>query len=91
VQAGGLNPVAANFVDEQGEKALAARNKYFFRGRNRWSRAECGKFALTRTRTRTLEGDESQEDEGIVRMDDLEKVLGEVRPALGKEDEVLRM
>jgi hypothetical protein len=89
VQAGGLNPVAADFVDERGEKALAARNKYFFRGRNRWSRAECGKFALTRTRT--LEGDESQENEGIVRMDDLEKVLGEVRPALGKEDKVLRM
>ena len=87
MQAGGLNPVAADFVDEQGDKSLAARNEYFSGAEIAGLVRSAASFALTRT----LEGDESQEDEGGVRMDDLEKVLGEVRPASGKEDEVLRM
>jgi len=86
-EAGGLNPVAADFVDEQGEKGLAARTDHFSGAELAGLVRSAASFALART----LEGDESQEDEGVVTMDDLEKALGEVRPALGKQDEVLRM
>lgn len=87
--AGALRDDAVRLLEDDGEKGLAARTEHYSGAELAGLVRSAASFALARS----LEGkdDEPSEASGVVTVDDIEKALGEVRPALGKQDEALKM
>jgi vesicle-fusing ATPase len=85
-EAGGMSDKAQAILEEAGEDGLPARTEYFTGAELAGLIRSAASFALART----VEEDDAS-DVGIVNVADLEKALREVRPALGKQDEVLEM
>jgi len=86
-EADGVSKEATALIDDAGKDGLAARTEHFSGAELAGLVRSAASFALSRT----LEGDDQGDDEGVVRVSDLEQALQEVRPALGKQDEVLKM
>ena len=85
-EAGGLTEKAVSFVEDIGAEGLAAKTEHFSGAELAGLVRSAASFALART----IEGDQDL-SEGAVSAKDLKKALSEVRPALGKQDEVLKM
>ena len=82
---GALSSAAIAFIEDIESKiGLPARTEYFSGAELAGLVRSAASFALARTI-------EDPTDEGIVYVPDLEQALQEVRPALGKQDEVLHM
>jgi vesicle-fusing ATPase len=85
-EAGGMSDKAQVILEEAGKDGFPARTEYFTGAELAGLIRSAASFALART----IEEDNAN-DVGIVNVLDLEKALREVRPALGKQDEVLEM
>lgn len=83
-EAGGVSPSVVDLLEDVGEKGIAARSEHFTGAELAGLIRSAASFALARTI-------DSEDEEGLVSVADLEKALGEVRPALGKQDEVLKL
>lgn len=81
-EAGGMSAAAVDLLENISEDGLAARSEHFTGAELAGLIRSAASFALART----IDTDE----EGLVSVVDLETALGEVRPALGKQDEVLK-
>ena len=95
-EAGGLSKAAENMTEDLGEKGLAALSDKFTGAEIAGLVRSAASFALARS----VQGltDEENEDasfldseEGKVSVADFEQALTEVRPSLGKQDELLQM
>jgi vesicle-fusing ATPase len=86
-EADGVSPDAVALIEDTGENGMAARTEHFSGAELAGLVRSAASFALTRA----LEAGQSDEDDGVVSIADLEEALQEVRPALGKQDEVLKM
>jgi vesicle-fusing ATPase len=86
-EAGGLSEAATEILENVGEDGIAARTEHFTGAELAGLVRSAASFALART----VEAEEGDEEEGMVNVDDLELALQEVRPVLGKQDEVLDM
>eukprot|EP00978_Attheya_sp_CCMP212_P034345 scaffold143509_cov51-Attheya_sp.AAC.1 len=86
-QAGAMSKDACDLVEDVSEKGLAGRSEYFSGAELAGLVRSAASFALART----VEEDVNQEEVGVVSVDDLNQALKEVRPALGKQDEVLKL
>jgi SpoVK/Ycf46/Vps4 family AAA+-type ATPase len=87
-EAGGMSDEALSFIENLGEDGLPARTEHFTGAELAGLVRSAASFALART----VEADGSIKDSstaGIVAVSDLVEALSEVRPALGKQDEVL--
>ena len=85
--AGGLSEDAIAFLEDLGERGLSYRTEYFTGAELAGLVRSAASFALART----VEFNDSDNDTnaGMVTVSDLDRALSEVRPALGKQDEVL--
>jgi SpoVK/Ycf46/Vps4 family AAA+-type ATPase len=81
-EAGGMSTAAVDLLENISEGGLAARSEHFTGAELAGLIRSAASFALARTI--------DAEEEGLVSVVDLETALGEVRPALGKQDEVLK-
>jgi vesicle-fusing ATPase len=86
-EAGGVSTEAQTMLEDLGDYGFPARTEYFTGAELAGLVRSAASFALARA----VECDEPDEDSGIVSVHDLETALTEVRPALGKQDEVLEM
>lgn len=88
-QAGGLSSDAKSILEDLGQDGFPAKTEYFTGAELAGLVRSAASFALART----VEDDHDvcNEDAGIVNVADLEHALQEVRPVLGKQDEVLEM
>jgi vesicle-fusing ATPase len=86
-EAGGMSSTACVFVEDLNEEGLPARTEHFTGAELAGLVRSAASFALART----VEDDKGDEDVGVLTIADLELALSEVRPALGKQDEVLEM
>mmetsp|Transcript_109 Transcript_109/g.120 ORF Transcript_109/g.120 Transcript_109/m.120 type:complete len:631 (-) Transcript_109:66-1958(-) len=84
LDAGGLSNGAIEMLENVDQEGLAARCEHFTGAELAGLVRSAASFALARTL-------DSNDNEGIVGATDLERALGEVRPALGKQDELLKM
>lgn len=87
-EAGGISKESNTFIENLEEDGLPARTEHFTGAELAGLVRSAASFALART----VEGDGSISDSasaGIVTVDDLNRALSEVRPALGKQGEVL--
>ena len=84
-EAGGLDPEAQEWIEDLGDEGLAAKTDYYSGAELAGLVRSAASFALGRTI------DESGDAEGMVRREDFEKGLTEVRPALGRQDELLKL
>ena len=82
-EAGGLSPEAIVMLEDIGEDGIPASTEYFTGAELAGLVRSAASFALART----VEDDNI--DAGVVSVSDLNQALIEVRPALGKQDEVL--
>jgi vesicle-fusing ATPase len=82
--AGALSAEAVAMVEDVTEVGLAARSEYFSGAEIAGLVRSAASFALARTV-------ENDQDGGVVGVSDLEEALQEVIPALGKQDEVLKL
>ena len=82
-EAGGFDAYAETFVESLDDDGLPALTEHFTGAELAGLTRSAASFALARA---VEEGDGA---EGLVTKADLEEALGEVRPALGKQDEVL--
>jgi SpoVK/Ycf46/Vps4 family AAA+-type ATPase len=83
-EAGGMSPSVVDLIEDLSEFGIPARSEHFTGAELAGLVRSAASFALARTI-----GDDKEE--GIVAVPDIEKALGEVLPALGKQDEVLKM
>lgn len=83
-EAGGLSTEAIAMLEDLGEEGLPTRTEYFTGAELAGLVRSAASFALART----VEESHS-DDSGIITVADLKASLEEVRPALGKQDEVL--
>ncbi|CAJ1945629.1 unnamed protein product [Cylindrotheca closterium] len=83
-EAGGLSEEAIDMLEDLGEDGLPAKAEYFTGAELAGLVRSAASFALART----VE-DSDTDDSGIITVTDLKASLEEVRPALGKQDEVL--
>jgi SpoVK/Ycf46/Vps4 family AAA+-type ATPase len=86
-EAGGLSSAAIDWMEDLGDNGLAATTEHFSGAELAGLVRSAASFALARTVEDATNGDEA----GVVDKADLKQALKEVRPALGKQDEVLRM
>jgi hypothetical protein len=87
-EAGGLSEEAKRLVEDVGENGLSALTEHFTGAELAGLVRSAASFALARTvEEDNLEGS----DVGVVNLTDLEQALQEVRPVLGKQDEILEM
>lgn len=88
-EAGAIRDDAVSVLEDDGEKGIAARTEHYSGAELAGLVRSAASFALASS----LEGedDEVNEASGVVTIDDIEKALTEVRPALGKQDETLKM
>ena len=86
-EAGGMSSAAVEWMEDLSERGLAATTEHFSGAELAGLVRSAASFALART----VESDKNDEEAGVVSVDDLKLALKEVRPALGKQDEVLRM
>lgn len=86
-EAGGLCPKAVDMLDDLGDHGIPARTEHYSGAELAGLVRSAASFALGRT----LEGQGQVETEGVVTPEDLELALKEVVPALGKQDEVLKL
>jgi DNA polymerase III delta prime subunit len=84
-EAGGMSSKVCAFVEDLDEEGLPARTEHFTGAELAGLVRSAASFALART------VEEEDGDGGVVTIADLELALSEVRPALGKQDEVLEM
>lgn len=84
-EAGGMISTAVEWIEDLGENGLAAKTEHFSGAELAGLVRSAASFALART----VEVDSTEA--GVVTEEDLKKALKEVRPALGKQDDVLRM
>lgn len=85
-KAGGLSEKAVYLMEDLGENGLPARTEHFSGAELSGLVRSAASFALGRT---LQSGDNGEE--GVVQVEDLEEALREVRPALGKQDEILKL
>jgi vesicle-fusing ATPase len=83
-EAGGLSPEAVAALEDLGNDGLSSRTEYFTGAELAGLVRSAASFALART----IE-DEGTENAGVISVGDLTQALTEIRPALGKQDEVL--
>lgn len=83
-EAGGLSAQAVDMIEDLGDEGLPARTEYFTGAELAGLVRSAASFALART----MEENDT-DDSGIIGAADLTASLKEVRPALGKQDEVL--
>lgn len=83
IEAGALDKEAVDFADDLGEQGLPARTDHFTGAELAGLVRSAASFALART--------VDDDKDGVVAVDDLESALKEVIPALGKQDETLKM
>jgi vesicle-fusing ATPase len=86
-EAGGLSSKAIDWIEDVGENGLAAKTEHFSGAEIAGLVRSAASFALART----VESEESGEEAGMVDVDDIQKALKEVRPALGKQDDILKL
>ena len=92
-EAGGLSNEAQAAIENISEEGLPARTEHFTGAEIAGLVRSAASFALART----VEDDNNSESDGddhslgVVSVADLDQALKEVRPALGKQDEVLEM
>ena len=86
-EAGGLSQEAKGLLEDLGDDGFPARTEYFTGAELAGLIRSAASFALART----VETNELDDSAGIVTVSDLEVALKEVRPALGKQDDVLEM
>lgn len=87
-EAGGISSAGIEWMEELGETTgLPAKTKHFSGAELAGLVRSAASFALART----VEQDTNEEEAGVVSVADLKQALKEVRPALGKQDDVLRM
>ena len=84
-EAGGISKEARNVLEDLSEQGFPTRTEYFTGAELAGLVRSAASFALART----VECDEDELDVGVVSVTDLEKALKEVRPALGKQDDIL--
>ena len=87
-EAGGLNADAIRILEDTGDDGLPARTDYFTGAELAGLVRSAASFALART---VEIDDEDEQNVGIITVTDLEQALKEVRPALGKQDDILEM
>jgi ATP-dependent 26S proteasome regulatory subunit len=87
--AGGMGPCANQFIENLNEGGLPARTEHYTGAELAGLVRSAASFALSRT----MDSADSEEDSsgGIVMATDLEAALSEVRPALGKQDDILQL
>jgi len=83
-EAGALSPEAESALTDVGEHGIPARAEHYSGAELAGLVRSAASFALARTV-------EEGEDAGLVMLSDLDRALREVRPALGKQDEVLKL
>jgi len=83
-EVGALSQAAVDLLDDVGQDGMAAQTEHYSGAELAGLVRSAASFALARTV-------DSKENLGVVSVDDLQKALSEVRPALGKQDEVLKM
>ena len=83
-EAGGMSQTVVNLIEDVSEVGIPARAEHFTGAELAGLIRSAASFALARTI-----GD--IREEGVVEVSDIEKALREVLPALGKQDEVLKM
>lgn len=86
-EANGLSQKVVDLIEDAGDCGIAARTEYFSGAELAGLVRSAASFALTRS----LETENIGFKEGFVTVTDLEQALQEVRPALGKQDELLKM
>ena len=84
-EAGGISPTAF-LIQDLGEQGLPARTEHFSGAELAGLVRSAASFALARSLN--YEGDGGED--GVVLVSDIEQALGEVRSALGKQDDVLK-
>lgn len=87
-EAGGVSKQAQRLLEDLGDKGFPARTEYFTGAELAGLVRSAASFALARA---VESNDDSDENSGIVSVQDLETALTEVRPALGKQDDLLEM
>jgi SpoVK/Ycf46/Vps4 family AAA+-type ATPase len=85
-ESGSMDQDALNWIEDLGEKGLPARTEHFSGAELAGLVRSAASYALGRT-LKSRENDNG----GILAKNDLELALGEVLPALGKQDELLKM
>lgn len=86
-EAGAMSPAAVDLIEDISEYGMAARTEHFSGAEIAGLVRSAASFALART----IEMEQNVQEAGIVSVGDLEQALMEVRPAFGKQDELLRM
>lgn len=86
-EAGGISQEARAILENIGEDGIPAQTEYFTGAELAGLVRSAASFALART----VASDNLDQDSGIINVEDLEIALKEVRPALGRQDEVLAM
>lgn len=82
-EAGALSKDAINMLEDLGDRGIAAKSEHFSGAELAGLIRSAASFALARTV-------EDAEDAGIVSISDINSALGEIVPALGKQDGVLK-
>eukprot|EP00980_Cylindrotheca_fusiformis_P027987 scaffold22575_cov141-Cylindrotheca_fusiformis.AAC.18 len=83
-EAGGLSPESITVLEDLGKDGFPSRTEYFTGAELAGLVRSAASFALART-----VDDDGAENAGVVSVSDLTQALSEIRPALGKQDEVL--
>ena len=86
-EANGLSQEAVDLIEDAGDCGIAARAEHFSGAELAGLVRSAASFALTRS----LETENIGVKDEFVTASDLEQALQEVRPALGKQDELLKM
>jgi SpoVK/Ycf46/Vps4 family AAA+-type ATPase len=86
-EAGALSQEAADWLENTTEKGLAANMDYYSGAEIAGVVRSAASFALARSAM----GNETEGAEGVISSMDLREALTEVRPALGKQDDILHM
>jgi len=85
--AGGISQPAIDWIEDvQSEQGLPVLLEHYTGAEIAGLVRSAASFALARV----IEGNDYDEEDGMVNVNDLKQALLEVRPALGKQDEVLR-
>jgi vesicle-fusing ATPase len=87
IEAGGMSPEAVEWIEDVGEHGLATKAEHFSGAEIAGLVRSAASFALART----VQMEQDDQEAGVVSVGDLKQALKEVRPALGKQDEVLRL
>ena len=83
-ESGGLSQSAIDLLEDVSESGIAGRSEHFTGAELAGLVRSAASFALARTI-------DNEEEQGVVAVADIEKAFAEVLPALGKQDEVLKL